>query len=139
MCLCEDVLKGKCRSEPNVNPVRADRDHGTNLEQSLPDRADSRMSQFGALQAQSAQSLEEQQSKSAESQPQLITRHPMGTGAIGVQIQILLLDLVFHVAARTVKVFITLLRAEAIRGLLVLVKTFGSQVGDNKTRIVFVP
>ena len=60
MCLCEDVLKGKCRSEPNVNPARADRDHGTNLEQSLPDRAGSRMSQFGALQAQSAQSLEEQ-------------------------------------------------------------------------------
>jgi hypothetical protein len=63
----------------------------------------------------------------------------MGAGAIGVQIQILLLDLVFHVTPRTVKVFITPLGAEAIRGLLVVVKTFGRQVGDDKTRIVFVP
>jgi hypothetical protein len=31
MCLCEDVLKGECRSEPNVDPARADRDHGANL------------------------------------------------------------------------------------------------------------
>ena len=45
-----------------------------------------RMSQFGALQAQSAQSLEGQQSKSAEPQPKLVTRHPVGAGAIGVQI-----------------------------------------------------
>ena len=57
----------------------------------------------------------------------------MGAGAIGVQIQILLLDLVFHVTPRTP------LGAEAIRGLLVVVKTFGRQVGDDKTRIVFVP
>src|SRR5271165_1376419 len=45
-----------------------------------------RMSQFGALQAQSAQSLEGQQSKSAEPQTKLVTRHPVGAGAIGVQI-----------------------------------------------------
>ena len=31
MRLCEDVLKWKCRSEPNVNPACADRDHGANL------------------------------------------------------------------------------------------------------------
>jgi hypothetical protein len=31
MCLREDVLKRKCRSEPNVNPARAERDHGANL------------------------------------------------------------------------------------------------------------
>src|ERR1700730_16576495 len=97
------------------------------------------MSQFGALQAQSTQSLEEQQSKNTEPQPELINLHPVGAGAIGLQIQILLLDLVFHVAARTVKVFITLLSAEAILGLLVVVKTFDSQVGDYKTRIVFAP
>ena len=69
MCLREDVLKRKCRSEPNVNPAGADRDQGADLEQSLSDRAGSRMSQFGALQAQSAQSLEELERKSAEPQP----------------------------------------------------------------------
>src|SRR5271165_303605 len=63
----------------------------------------------------------------------------MGAGAIGIQVQILLLDLVFHVAARTVKVFITLLGTKAIRALLLLVlKAFGRQVSHDKTRIVFV-
>src|SRR5437660_11272235 len=63
----------------------------------------------------------------------------MAAGAIGFQVQILLLDLVFHVAARTVKVFITLLGAKAIRALLLpLLKALGRQVGHDKTRIVFV-
>src|SRR4029077_7303410 len=63
----------------------------------------------------------------------------MAAGAIGFQVQILLLDLVFHVTARTVKVFITLLGAESINALLLLVlKTLGRQVGHDKTRIVFV-
>ena len=64
----------------------------------------------------------------------------MGTGAIGFQVQVLLLDLVFHVAARRVKVFITLLGAEAINAWLFLVlKAFDREVGHDKTRIVFVP
>src|ERR1700740_569394 len=63
----------------------------------------------------------------------------MAAGAIGFQVQVLLLDLVFHVAARTVKVFITLLGAEPIRALLLLVlKALGRQIGHDKTRIVFV-
>src|SRR5208283_1050900 len=62
----------------------------------------------------------------------------MAAGAIGFQVQILLLDLVFHVAARTVKVFITLLGAEAINALLLVLKALGRQVGHDKTRIVFV-
>jgi hypothetical protein len=66
----------------------------------------------------------------------------VAAGAIGFQVQILLLDLVFHVTARTVKVFITLLGAESINALLLLLllvlKTLGRQVGHDKTRIVFV-
>ena len=31
MRLRKEVLQWKCRSEPNVNPARADRDHGANL------------------------------------------------------------------------------------------------------------
>jgi hypothetical protein len=31
MSLSEDALKRKCRSEPNVDPARADRDHGADL------------------------------------------------------------------------------------------------------------
>jgi len=53
----------------------------------------------------------------------------VAAGAIGFQIQILLLDLVFHVTARTVKVFVTFLSAEAIRGLLLVLKALGRQVG----------
>ncbi len=45
----------------------------------------------------------------------------MGAGAIGLQVQILLLELVFHVATGTVKVFIALLSAEALRRLAGLV------------------
>src|SRR6516162_11382083 len=62
----------------------------------------------------------------------------MAAGAIGFQVQILLLDLVFHVTARTIKVFITLLGAEAISRLLLVLKALGRQVGHDKTRIVFV-
>jgi hypothetical protein len=62
----------------------------------------------------------------------------VGAGAIGFQVQILLLDLVFHITARTVKVFITLLGAEAINALLLVLKALGRQVGHDRTRIVFV-
>src|SRR6266480_2921156 len=64
----------------------------------------------------------------------------MAAGAIGFQIQVLLLDLVFHLTAHTIKVFITFLSAEAINALLVLLvlKAFCRQVGHDKTRIVFV-
>jgi hypothetical protein len=31
MNLCKEVLKGKCRGQPNVNPARADCDQGADL------------------------------------------------------------------------------------------------------------
>ena len=79
--------------------------------------------------------------KALSPQSQLIAGQPMAAGAIGLQVQILLLNLVFHVTACTVKVFITLLGAEAISALLLLelvLKILGRQVGYDKTRVVFV-
>src|SRR5438876_8240264 len=63
----------------------------------------------------------------------------MGAGAIGLQVQILLLELVFHVATRTVKLFIALLGAEALRRLAgLMLKTIDREIGHNKARVVFV-
>jgi len=53
----------------------------------------------------------------------------MGARAIGVQIQKLLLDLIFHIAARTVKPFIALGGREAFRRIAL--ETFPRQVGDR--------
>jgi hypothetical protein len=104
----------------------------------LPDGTGGGIGQFSALQGQRAQPLEKQQSESAKPQSLLIAGHPVAAGAIGFQVQILLLNLVFGVTACTVKVFITLLGAEAIGRLRLVLKARGRQVGHDKTRIVFV-
>ena len=60
----------------------------------------------------------------------------MGARAISVQIQKLLLDLIFHIASRTVKPFIALARREAFRRIVL--ETFPWQVGNDEARVVLL-
>ena len=60
----------------------------------------------------------------------------MAAGAIGVQIEKLLLDSIFHIAARTIKLFIALGGREAFRPIAS--ETFFWQVGDDEARVVLL-
>jgi hypothetical protein len=106
--LLKELLQGKPAGQPDIHPAHADGYQSPDLEQPQADRAGCRPLQNRVWKRQGAQAFQQQIGEGAQPEPQLIGGHEMGARAISVQIQKLLLDLIFRIAAPTVKPFIAL-------------------------------
>src|SRR5580704_21924 len=74
-------------------------------------------------------------SKSRKPEPQLVGSHPVGTGAIGKEIHLLLFNAILHVAAGAIKLLVQCGRFESSRLDLITPSILG-QVGHDKARII---
>ncbi len=74
-------------------------------------------------------------SKGRKPEPQLVGSHPVGTGAIGKEIHLLLFNAILHVAAGAIKLLVQCGRFESSR-LDRIGPTILGQVGHDKARII---
>jgi CRP/FNR family transcriptional regulator, cyclic AMP receptor protein len=85
-------------------------------------RAAGRFGELGGLQREAAQCADQHISRRGKPQPQLVGAHRRRRGAVGKEVELTLLDAVFHIVAGAVDLFVKLLR----RGII------GAERGDNK-------
>src|SRR5512135_100869 len=81
-------------------------DQRPDLQQLQPHRLALRLSQFAPLKAQPTQRIQQRIRDRGEEQPDLVGPHRAGTGAVGEQVQLLLLDPVLRLAAAAVVLLI---------------------------------
>ena len=100
--------------ERNPDFPHGDADARTDFEQREPNRLTLRRCEPRPGQAETAERREHDIGDRRKGEPQLIRAHRGGTGAIGKEHQLLLLDPIFHVAARAIEHFVERLRIEHI-------------------------
>ena len=92
-------MGGKAFGERDPDSAHAHPHLGAEFEQAHPERAALGAGQVGSLQTQAAQGAQEGVGEAAEVEPDLVGPQELGAGAVGEQIELLLLDAVLDLPA----------------------------------------
>jgi len=90
----------------DVNAAHTDPYQRADLQELQAQALAGRISQFRAVQVETAQCFQHHLGKRGEPQSQLIGPHRGSGSAIGKQVELARLDSVFHLTTRTVKLFV---------------------------------
>ena len=118
----EESLVGITARQQEADSACVAGDHRADLQEFQADRADIGVGPFRAIECQPADGLEQGIGEAREQEAKLVRPPGMTTGAIGKQIELLLLDAVLHLAACTVE-------------SVVKVLGFGLEVGHQVARV----
>lgn len=104
--LDEQILRREALGEGDPDTAHTDADVGTELEQTRADGAALSLGQLGLLESQATQGAQQDVGEGAEVEPDLIGQQGVGAGAVGEQVELLLLDPILHLAAGAVEIFV---------------------------------
>src|SRR5690625_4523509 len=121
-------LPGVGRVQGDLDAAHRGFDPGADLEQLQPQGSAGGGRKLGVRQADPTEGAEQDVGQGREPEAQLIGAHAAGGGAVGKEIELALLDAVFHVAARAIEALIE----PASRNLA------GLQRGDDEARVGLV-
>ena len=99
-------LVGTAGSHGHLDAANRGGDLAADLEQFQPQATDSGPGQTGVFQTIAAQALHQHIGAGRQGEPELVGPEGVGGGAIGKQVELLLLDAVFHLTAGTVSLLI---------------------------------
>ena len=102
----DQVLIRAVAGQMELYPPGVAPDHGADLEQALSQPSRTRSSVAGVGERQAAQSGEQRVGETGDKQPELVRPPGLGTGAVGVEVELLVLDAVLHVTAGAVNLVV---------------------------------
>ena len=130
----ENILERKGAGQSDVDTATTNENVCGDLQQARTNGSRGGGGQLSSLERESAKPLHHQRGKGGEKKTQLISLHPMGAGARGEEIQLLLFDLVFRFPALAIEVLITVLGLKPAG----LIPPVYRQVGHDEAGIVLV-
>ena len=122
---CERVPVGVDRGERQPDLACGDPDPGGDLEQFHAQGSALRLGPARACQAQAPQAVHENIGKGRKIQPQLVGAQRRRAGAVGEQVELALLDTIFHVAAGAIRLLVEPLRPRHL----------AAQAGHHEARV----
>ncbi len=102
----EQRLPGVSIRQQEANATGISKDHATDFEELAPESGTLRPSEFGTGEAEATKGFQQEVAERGEQQPELVGPPDVTTGAVREQAELLFLDPVFHVAPRTIDVFV---------------------------------
>ena len=102
----ELVVPGKARGHGELDPPHAAAHQGADLQELQADGAAGGVGKPGVAERDPAQLVEQHVGHRREPKAELVGRHGRRRAAVGEQVELLLLDPVFHFAARTIEILV---------------------------------